>query len=183
VLPADVAWIRVAGVDLPVSKATGPSDTTGGLARGFAHTPAGAVVAALHLIVRVTPQVGPAVFGPTLAAQVVGEQADALRREVAQAYEDGARAAGVVNAVPLGELPARVAGARVDGYTDASAVVSVLTSVVDPEGTTLYAATAVSLSWVDADWRLVAPDAGRWDEVVRPVDPAAATTFPTIGRR
>src|SRR3954453_9150675 len=35
--PADFAFIRVPGVDLPVSAATGPAETVGGLARGFAH--------------------------------------------------------------------------------------------------------------------------------------------------
>src|SRR5262245_47638142 len=53
-LPADARWIDVAGVKLPVSSATGPAQTVAGLARGFAHTPAGAVVAALHLLVRTT---------------------------------------------------------------------------------------------------------------------------------
>ena len=49
-----------------MSAATGPRQTVGGLARGFAHTQAGAVVAAVHLLVRTTAQVGPAVFDPTL---------------------------------------------------------------------------------------------------------------------
>src|SRR4051794_9259746 len=72
VLPAGVSFARVAGIDLPVSAATGPTETLGGLARGFAHTRSGAVVAALHLLVRTTPQVGPVVFEPTLLDQVVG---------------------------------------------------------------------------------------------------------------
>src|SRR5688572_13392450 len=48
-LPPDVVWVPVAGVDLPTSPATGPAHSRGGLARGFAHARAGAVVAALHL--------------------------------------------------------------------------------------------------------------------------------------
>ena len=78
-LPAEVSWTRLAGVDLPMSPDTGPTQTEGGLARGFAHTPAGAVVAALHLLVRTTPQVGPAVFDPTMTDQVVGCDAAAMR--------------------------------------------------------------------------------------------------------
>src|SRR4051812_9555296 len=59
VLPADVGWVQVAGVDLPVSATAGPHETVACLARGFAHSRAGVVVAAVHLLVRTTAQVGP----------------------------------------------------------------------------------------------------------------------------
>ena len=105
-LPADVRWVRVAGVDLPVSAATGPTQAVGGLARGFAHTPAGAVVAALHLLVRTSPQVGPAVFDPTITAQVVGPDAGGDARQVTADYQQAAAAAGIAYGQPLGDLPA-----------------------------------------------------------------------------
>src|SRR5689334_7718584 len=72
VLPADTTWTTVAGVALPVSATAGPLHREHGLVSGFAHTPAGSVLAAVHLLVNTTPQVGSAVFEPTLRDQVVG---------------------------------------------------------------------------------------------------------------
>ena len=173
----------MAGVDLPVSAATGPAQKVGGLARGFAHTQPGAVVAAVHLLVRTTAQVGPVVFEPTLAEQVVGEHAPAMRTAVADSYREAAARTGVVYGQPLGDLPATVAGVRVDGYTDAQATLSVLTSAVDATGFTRYAATRLSLMWTDDDWHLVAPPGGRWDSEVRIVDPAQIAGYPPLAGR
>jgi hypothetical protein len=75
VLPPDTTWTTVAGVALPVSATAGPLHRDHGLAAGFAHTPAGAVLAAVHLLVNTTPQVGSAVFEPTLRTEVVGDHA------------------------------------------------------------------------------------------------------------
>ena len=183
VLPADVSFVRVGGVDLPVSAATGPAVTGGGLARGFAHTRAGAVVAAVHLLVRTTPQVGPVVFGPTLADQVVGQYADAMRSHVATAYAQAAADAGITYGQPLGELPATVAGVRVDAYTDTHTTLSVLTSALDATGVTRYAATTVELSYTGGDWRLVAPRDGQWETAVVVLDPDQISGYPSLRDR
>jgi hypothetical protein len=183
VLPADVAFVRVAGVDLPMSAATGPAQTIGGLARGFAHTTDGAVVAALHLLVRTTPQVGPAVFEPTLLDQVVGDQADAMRAHVRAVYTQAAAAKGIVYGQPLGDLSATVAGVRVDAYTDELATLSVLTSAIDATGVTRYAATTVRVSFVNGDWRLVATRDGRWDSDVVLLGPDQIGAYPPLRGR
>ncbi|MFF0659115.1 hypothetical protein [Micromonospora tulbaghiae] len=78
-LPSDLSWTDVAGVSVPVSGQSGPRSSSGGQDSGFAHDRAGAVLAAVHIIVRVNPQVGPAVFEPTLLGQVVGPNAAAMR--------------------------------------------------------------------------------------------------------
>ncbi len=176
-LPADVAWVRIAGVDLPVSASAGPRETVGGLARGFGHTRAGSVLAALHLLVRTAPQVGPAIFDSTLANQVVGEHAARMRAYVAVSYEQAATAAGVPYGQPLGDLPAEVAGVRVVAYTDDAAQLSVLTSAIDAAGSTRYAATTVHMRWTGSDWALVAPAGGRWDAAVRLADPTDVSGF------
>jgi hypothetical protein len=181
-LPDDVTWTRVSGVDLPVSPTAGPADTSGGLARGFAHTPAGAVLATLHLLVRTTPHVGPAVFEPTLASQVVGEWAPAMRQAVADDYQRGAAAAGIPYGQPLGDLPAALEGARIDAYSAEHADLSVLTAVADDTGSTRYAGTSLTVDWVEQDWRLVAPTSGRWDDKVYPVDPSQTTAFTALRR-
>jgi hypothetical protein len=182
-LPVDVEWVRLAGVDLPVSAATGPSDTSGGLARGFTHTTAGAAVAALHLLVRTTPQVGPRIFEPTVAGQVTGEHARAMRAAVADAYRQATARAGLDYGEPLGDVPATIEGVRVERYTGARVTMSVLTKAVDAAGTVRYAATALAVIWSAGDWRLVAPPEGRWDSQVRIIDPAQAAAFaPLRGR-
>ena len=182
-LPADVASTRLAGVALPTSPETGPARTVGALAGGFAQSRAGAVVAALHLLVRTAPQVGPAVFEPTIAEQVTGEHATAMGSVVADLYRRGAARAGLSYGQPLGDLPARVVGIRIDAYTEAEAHLSVLTAAPDATGVSRYAATAVTLVWSDGDWRLLAPPGGSWDDLVRIVDPAQAAGYtPITGR-
>jgi hypothetical protein len=182
-LPADVTWTRLAGVELPVSATTGPAQITGDLARGFAHSPAGAAVAALHLLVRTTAQVGPGVFEPTIDEQVTGEHATAMRYVVGDLYRRGAAQAGLAYGQPLAELPARLVGIRLDSYTDARADLSVLTAAPDASGVTYYAATPVAVVWADGDWRLLAPPGGRWDELVRIVDPANTASYTQITAR
>jgi hypothetical protein len=178
-----VAWTRLAGVGLPTSPATGPAQTLGGLARGFTRSRAGAVVAALHLVVRTTPQVGPGVFEPTIAEQVTGEHATAMARVTGEEYRRLAARAGLPYGQPLGDLPAHLAGVHVDAYTDDEAEVSVLTAAVDATGMTRYAATTVTVVWTGGDWRLLAPPAGRWDGLVRIVEYARVAGYAPIAGR
>ncbi len=118
VLPADTTWTTVAGVALPVSATAGPLRRDHGLAAGFAHTPAGAVLAAVHLLVNTTPQVGSAVFEPTLRTQVVGENAAAMRAAVEADYRQ--LGGDPVTGGPVGSLPAALAGVRMAAYSDAA---------------------------------------------------------------
>jgi hypothetical protein len=170
-LPADLTWGGpVAGVSLPVSAAAGPRDTGGGLARGFAHTRAGSVLAAVHLVVRVTPQVGPAVFGPTLRDQVVGAAAAALAGQVNEQYRQLCDQAHVGYGPPVGALPAVLAGYRIELFTDTTATVRVMTRTDRAGGAPLYAAAVIQLSWTGADWALLAPAGGVWDQSLTRVD-------------
>jgi hypothetical protein len=183
VLPTGVTWVRVAGVDLPVSPVTGPTQVDAGLARGFAHARAGAVVAALHLLVRTTAQVGPAVFDPTITAQVVGPDQAAMRAQVAADYAQAATAAGIGYGQPLGDLRARFAAVSIDAYADAACDLTVLTTTADATGTARYAATTVHMRWTGTDWALEAPPGGRWDSQVHLVDPAQTSGYlPLPGR-
>jgi hypothetical protein len=176
-LPADVSWTRVAGVDLPASATTGPARVEGGLASGFAHTCAGGVVAALHLLVRTSAQVGPAVFSPTIRDQVVGADAAAMLTTVTATYEQAAAASGVDAGQPLPDLSARFGGARIDSCTPATCDLSVLTTAVDVTGTARFAVTTVHLRWTGEDWALLAPPGGRWDSQVLLVTADTAAAF------
>ena len=177
VLPTDLRFAEVAGVALPTSASAGPYDTTGGRARGFAHTPAGAVLAAVHLFVRCTPQVGPSVFEATLREQVVGPDAAAMREQVAAGYDRLRDQAGAAYGQPVGRLAATLAGFRVEQYRPDRAVLAVLTRATDSAGTSHHAATTVAMTWTGTDWALVAPAGGSWDTAVRIVEAAQAATF------
>ena len=175
VLPANVTWVGVAGVALPISATAGPREQHNGLAAGFAHTPAGALLAAVHVLVRSTPQVGSAVFAPTLDRQVVGRYAAAMRTAVAADYRDlgGEQASGAA----VGSLPAALAGGRLISYTDTAAVLDLLTTAVDATGAVRFAATTVTMAWTGRDWALIAPPQGRWDSVVRAVTATEAAAY------
>ena len=178
VLPADTTWTAVAGVALPVSATAGPLRRDHGLAAGFAHTPAGALLAAVHLLVNTTPQVGSAVFEPTLHTQVVGENAAAMRAAVEADYRQ--LGGDSVTGGPAGSLTAALAGVRMAAYSDAASSIDLLTVAVDASGTARFVATPVDLAWTGSDWALLAPPAGRWDGVVAAVTPAQAAAYPPL---
>lgn len=182
VLPADVTWTEVAGVALPVSATAGPIGMVDGLAWGFAHSLPGAVIAGLHLLVRTTPQVGPDVFDPTIAGQVVSEDALLLRQSVTAQYTAEAARRGLPYGQPLGDLPGSVVGVRVESAEPDRVRLGVLTAAADRAGVTRFAVTSVTVVWVDGDWRLVAPAGGSWDAVVRLVDGSAVEAYTPVGR-
>jgi hypothetical protein len=176
-VPPDVRWAVVAGVSLPQAASTGPADTSGGRARGFAHTQAGAWVAALHLLVLTAPQVGPEVFGPTIAEQVVGADAARMANNVEADYRQLCDAAQVPYGRPVGNLTATLRGVRIDSYRDTDADLAVLTSDVDSTGAPVLAVATVHMQWSGGDWKLVAPLGGTWTGSVRAATPSEAATF------
>lgn len=160
--PTDLTWISVAGLDLPVSATAGPRDLAGGRARGFGQTPAGAVLAALHLLVRSSPQVGPGVWGPTLCEQVVGPDIAAYTDAVKQDYEAARERLRVPYGEPLGRIYASIGGVRVDAYSPHAASLRVLIEAPAADRGIALAATVVQVSWSGTDWQLIAPPRGDW---------------------
>src|SRR5690606_3480837 len=69
------------------STGDGPRSLNGGRAVGFARTPLGALLAAVHIAVRANPQWGPKVFEPTIGDQVIGPDAEALLASTREAYD------------------------------------------------------------------------------------------------
>lgn len=168
-LPGDLAWNQIAGVAVPVSVQAGPHESSNGLSRRFTHDRAGAVLAAVNLVIRVTPQVGPAVFDATLRAQVVGPNAAALREQVDEQYRQLCATAGVELGQPVGSLSATLRGYRIDLYSDTNVLVRVMTEADRPGTAPLYAAAVVQLAWTNDDWALVAPAGGVWDQSITQV--------------
>src|SRR5205823_5075317 len=148
----------------------------GGLARGFSHDRAGAALAAVHTIVRVAPQAGPAVFEATLRDQVVGADAAAMRAQVGEQYQGLIDQAGVPYGQPVGTLDASLRGYRLLGYSDAEAHLQILTEV-SPNGSPVLARTEVRMRWTGRDWALVAPVGGSFESAVALASEADAAAF------
>lgn len=169
---AGLGWLDFDGVMLPVSAADGPRERAGGLASGYSDTPAGAVLAAVNIAVRATPQFGPGVFRPTITAQVTGPDAPALLASCAASYDQAAAAANVRYGQPLGRVFVTEAGFRLVAWSPAQATVDIASAGPGPQGVTVRAATRVGLEWLNGDWRVIAPPGGDWA--------AAAAELPSL---
>jgi hypothetical protein len=177
----DVRYLDVAGLQLPVSLAAGPHVVRDGQAGEFAHTDLGAAFAAVHLLVRTFPFVGSAVFGPTIAEQVVGPDAPALTRLTTQAYLPAARAAKVQNGGALRSEGGWVAGYRLDppeqvGTPHMRTVHVLLHQSDGPDGGG-FVEYRVQITWQNGDWRLVAPAWGDWRTAARAMTSADRSRF------
>lgn len=146
------------GLRLPRSPTAGPRTMEGDLASGFAHSPLGAVLAAVNIAYRTAPNLGAPVYEPTISSQVVGVDKPAL---LAAARRDGS-----------GSVPKpgqRIAGSdssldgwRVDSYSPDQVTMHYLISQVSENGDLVSAAVQVYLRWIDEDWRVIAPAGGDW---------------------
>jgi hypothetical protein len=173
----DVSWVRRCGVDLPESDRYGPHAHDGDRRYGFTGDAGGAVVAAAHLLVQVSPQVGPDVFVPTIRDQVTGPDAQALADAVHTEYEQAAEAALVPYGAPLCPIYARLVGYVIDSHSPQAASLRMLAEGPGQDGAPQRVALLVQLSWVDGDWRLVAPPLGDWSRVSTLLAASATETF------
>lgn len=163
VLPADLAFSNVAGIQVPGSPTSGPRHTSGGLASGFTHDQAGAVLAAINIAFRSSPSTGPSVFLETIRDQVVGSAQQAFSVAASADYAAARGQEGIAYGQPL--RPAAfvtIVGFRLDTYTGNGATISILERAPDSQGQPMYVAVLVEVSWVDGDWRMQAPPNGEW---------------------
>jgi hypothetical protein len=174
------------GVALPKSDA-GPAKVTNGRALGFEHSPNGAVLVAIHILYRASASPGPSVFEPTVKDQVVGPDRDTFLSKIQRDYA----AAAPSGTGPNGELAgtadqaraiqSKVWAYRVDAYDSSVASVQVLLRSM-PGGTgPLYVNLALTVKWIDGDWRLVAPLNGEFASVSRQVSDVPQS-YVVIGR-
>ncbi|MEU8309849.1 hypothetical protein AB0C84_40390 [Actinomadura sp. NPDC048955] len=167
---APLQWIRFNGLLLPTSPTDGPSRHDDGLAAGFARTPTGALLAALHIAIRANAQWGPRIYEPTITRQVVGADARLLLTGVRESYEQRRTQTGTAAGAPLGPVYAVQEGFRWHRYTPDQADLDLLTAGPGTSpGSTIRAATSVSVLWRGNDWRLLAPAAGDWGRAAAPV--------------
>lgn len=141
----DLTWKPHSIVEIPFSRAHGPRVTEGGWSRGFARTPQGAVLAAIHIIFQTNGGGVPrAAQEAALAEQVVGAEADHYR-------ERSLASAGP----PEGIGRIVLEGYRIISYTEHAAKVEFTTAAVKEQ--VERAGTTVVVVWQDGDWRMVAP--------------------------
>lgn len=164
VAPAGITWTLWRTVALPSSPTAGPLVVKGNTARCFAHSPLGALIAAVQIDMRFhTAET--AEWRTVVYEQMVPSRGrEKLAAEVeALVKSDPAQAA----APPAPGSIAQVAGFSFISYTPQTAVIDL---VVTDSGR--YAVGPVTVSWVGGDWKLDVQPAGT---VTGPAQPISST--------
>ena len=179
---AGVRWSSFYGVELPVSAQAGPYDTSAGVAAGFAHTPLGALLAAVNIGVRANAQWGPRIFTTVIRSQVTGPDAGALLAGCQAAYGQAAQSGGVTGGQPLGTAVVTEQAFRWITYTPAAAILDLVSAGPGANGTTVRASVQMEVVWDGDDWKVVAPPGGDWgNSAARLSSLAGYTAFPGQG--
>ncbi|NKY43599.1 hypothetical protein [Nocardia cerradoensis] len=141
--PTHVTATAYQGISLPAAE-EGPHTVTGAVATGFAHTPAGAALAAIHATVRmsVAPDDQWATIGQEMLAPGAGRDDWAVAR------------AQMSITTPITGPPPKILGYRITGYTPDRADTAIYTQQPD---TSLTCNTATVI-WQAGDWKLLLPD-------------------------
>lgn len=176
---AGVRWTDFHGVRLPSSPLAGPRRVEGELARGFADTQLGALLAAVNIAVRANGLWGPGVFGPTINGQVTGPDTAALLAACQASYDQSA--AAVTGGPPAGIHVTEQAFRRVS-WSPSGASVDLVSAAPDSNGQAVLAVTRVQVTWDGADWKVIAPPGGDWGNTAAPLASLAGyTLFPGQG--
>jgi len=179
---ASVRWSGFYGVELPVSAQAGPFDSSGGVAAGFAHTPLGALLAAVNIGVRANAQWGPRIFTAVIRGQVTGPDAAALLAGCQAAYDQAAQSDGVTGGQPLGTVDVTEQAFRWITYTPAAAILDLVSAGPGSNGATVRASVQMEVVWDGGDWKVVAPPGGDWGNSAAELSSLAGyTAFPGQG--
>jgi hypothetical protein len=179
---ASVRWSGFYGVELPVSAQAGPYDTSGGVAAGFAHTPLGALLAAVNIGVRANAQWGPRIFGAVIRGQVTGPDTAALLAACQAAYDQAAQSGQVAGGQPLGTVHVTEQAFRWITYTPAAAILDLAVAGPGNGGATIRASVQMEAVWDGGDWKVVAPPGGDWGNSAAGLSSLAGyTAFPGQG--
>jgi len=177
-----VRWSSFYGVELPVSAQAGPYDTSAGVAAGFAHTPLGALLAAVNIGVRANAQWGPRIFTTVIRGQVTGPDAAALLTGCQAAYDQAAQSDGVTGGQPLGTVDVTEQAFRWITYTPAAAILDLVSAGPGSNGATVRASVQMEVVWDGGDWKVVAPPGGDWGNSAAELSSLAGyTAFPGQG--
>lgn len=165
----------VGGLRLPISPSAGPYAMDAHRASGFARTPAGALLAAIHIAWRTGAALGEPMWRPTITTQVIGVDQPAL---LAMAQSLGRQDVPEPDE-PVAGYDSRLLGWRIEDYSPRWADVRYLVGQPAAAGDTRLTAMRVQVSWRHGDWRIVAPPAGDWAKAVADDDPTTFHPFPS----
>ena len=145
--PARISWQIVDTVALPFSASAGPASVADGIPSGFAHTPAGALVAMVQIDFR-------HLIEPNFVAVTDADVADTPGRT---AFLQLVATNGITNpADPPPGTYLQLAGFQFVSYTDSTAVIQLLTARLDGS----YQVSTLTVAWDGSDWQLVLQASG-----------------------
>jgi len=140
--PADVSWQVWHSVALPWSRTAGPTVIQGDAVGGFAHSPTGALLAAVHASARKVAAGDPGWRDVAATMLSPGPGRDVWT---------AARARVTLAGDPPPGTFAQVAGFQFVSYTADDAVLQLVSRGTDGG----FGVTALHLAWLAGDWRLV----------------------------
>ncbi|WP_436772851.1 hypothetical protein [Yinghuangia sp. YIM S09857] len=149
-VPSHIEWTDYRGLMVPLSGMAGPAERVGSVARCFAPTPTGALLAAANIVMR--HPVAPDWRSLAERQMVPGPGRDAYLRLREQ--QEGPT--GVAAVPPAGDRLARLAGFRFVSYSPQSAAVALLFRMSNGE---LWASVH-TVDWSEGDWKLHMRDDG-----------------------
>ncbi|MER6733791.1 hypothetical protein [Streptomyces puniciscabiei] len=149
--PGDVTWSLAKTAALPRSKSAGPMVVNGLTASCYAHTPRGALLAAINTPYRVA--LAAPDKAPVEKLVLPGAGRDKLEAQLSQVD------------VQAGEL-SQVAGFRVVSYTPQTAVVTLVNGSADAH---TLKSSDITVQWSDNDWKVVAREDGSLTTPATPV--------------
>lgn len=149
-VPSHIEWVDYRGLMLPLSPMAGPAERVGSVARCFAPTPTGALLAAANIVMR--HPVAPDWRSVVERQMVPGPGRDAYLRLREQ--QQGPTGGAVVP--PAADRLARLAGFRFVSYSPQSAAVALLFRMSNGE----LRASVHTVLWSEGDWRLQMRDDG-----------------------
>jgi hypothetical protein len=166
---ADISWVDVAGVQVPVSKLHGPRVTDHGRAAGYSHSPQGAALAAVQVLLRASATAGPNVYVPILTSQVTGANVADLTLNLDAEYGRLRSQRGVQDGQPIPGNDGTVLGYIITGYDplESTARIEVILTAAPLQAAGQLIVFTVSLTWANDDWRVFAPPRGDWSSVAR----------------
>ena len=171
-------WMDTNGIFLPVSAQGGPQQV-GNRASGFAHTPTGALMAAVHIAPRTDAAMGSDIFRPTIQDQVIGDDQPKLLSTVEADYKNQRDKSGIAEGKPIRRSTTVVRGFRMSTYATDVTYLNVLLSDTDTSGQTVLVDFRLQVRWSGSDWKLNAPVNGQWRSATAQVGSTAGyTLFP-----
>ena len=143
--PAGVTWNVVGSMNVPQSGSLGPQRTKDGLRVCFAHSPSGALLAAMNYYAEGTSST---VTGRQLAEQLMVNVPKALLAQ------SGNGASGELEQAAGG--PVQIAGYKFDSYSPSQATYDVV--IQGPQGA--LESITTTMIWTGQDWRYSWPTGG-----------------------